>query len=198
MWVRIAMLVLFLSGSALANFPQAADSPGLFGPGEPLDAAQATGSPEILRARSAGLNLSIVELVHQELAAGQVSDPVSLNIFPDVQLTARFSRLEPSSAGGITLAGKIDGSPLSEIHLSQVGTAFFASLNTPQGLFRAASSDGQTARVWQVDPAGFPKEDEAMPVNSLPVSAAAVPDVLIGPTPRDDGSRIDVYVGYTT
>ena len=112
--------------------------PGLFGPGEPLDAAQEIDAPGTLRARSAGLNLSVVEQVRQQLAAGQTAAPVPLNLFPDVQLTAQFSRLEPSSAGGITLAGKIDGSPLSEIHLSQVGTAFFASLNTSQGLFRAS------------------------------------------------------------
>jgi len=195
-FARMLLAVLFLCGLSLAARPVGAQNPAhnLFGAEQTL--APAPANPLALRARGASLNLAEVEQARRALAAGQAPAALSLNLFADTQLVAHWERVD-AALGGYSLAGTIAGSPYSEIHLSVSGGAFFASLNSAQGLFEITAPDGKTSQIVQLDPSRFPNEDETVP--TLPVAQiAAQPDVAVGPGSVDDGTRIDVYVGYTT
>jgi hypothetical protein len=151
-----------------------------------------------LRTRSAVLNLAEVERTRADLDAGRTPGELALSLFADTSLVARFEHIEHLQTGGYTLTGKIDGSPFAEIHLSVVGSALFASVNTPQGLFRVSAPDGQMATITQVDPNRLPPEEEQVPTAAPAAADTLAPAaVTTGPSTTDDGSRIDVYVGYT-
>ena len=195
------LLIAFLLILSILPFSLASGAgtppPDLFGPTVSGSSAAQPGAPE-QRSRSAQLNLSEVERTRADLDSGRSPDALALSLFPDTRLVAHFTSIEHPLTGGYTLAGTIEGSRFGEIHLSVVESAFYASLNTSQGLFRVSSPDGQTALITQVDPRLLPPEEER-----VPEPAAAAPDALApaavttGPSTTDDGSRIDVYVGYT-
>ena len=173
--------------------------PELFAPDNPGGVTMAQSGGPDLRARSAALNLGEVERRRADLDAGRTPGALALNLFADTNLVARFERIEHIQTGGYTLAGKIDGGPFSEIHLSVVGSALYASLNTPQGLFRISAPDGRTTSITQVDPHLLPPEEEKVPAAVPTAGDVLAPTaVTAGATTTDDGSRIDVYVGYTT
>lgn len=171
--------------------------PDLLGPDQTLDRAQTELEPLAMRARGAQLNLSELDQVRIDLEGGQTPSSMVLSLFPDVRLLAHFERVEHPITGGYSLAGKVGDDPLAEIHLSRIGSAFYASLNTPQGLFRISSQDGQTARIVQIDAARFRPEHDAIPFSPPSPTLPAIAVVAEGASLVDDGSRIDVYVGYT-
>ena len=141
-----------------------------------------------------------VERTRADLDAGRTPGALALSLFANTSLIARFEHIEHLQNGGYTLSGRIDGSSFGEIHLSVVGSALYASLNTPQGLFRISSSDGLTAKIAQIDARLLPPEEELVPAAPVAPAAAdtlAPAAVTAGPSTTDDGSRIDVYVGYT-
>ncbi len=158
--------------------------------------AQASGADQ--RSRSAVLYLGEVESTRADLDAGRSPSALALSLFTGTNLVARFEHIDHLQTGGYTLTGTIDGSQFGEIHLSVVGSALYASVNTAQGLYRISSPDGLTAQITQIDPNLLPPEEEkvptAAPAAADPLTPAAV---TAGPTTTDDGSRIDVYVGYT-
>lgn len=186
-WLRLVSAILLLAFFIQAPRPASAgDSiPELLGPGVALDAA--TADPLALRARSASLNLGLLEPVRAALAEGGTPGPLALSLFDDTRLVAHFNRLDPT-AGGYTLAGSLAGSPHAEIHLSLTGESLFASINTGSGLFRLSSTGGGVARVIQVDPSKLPQEAEPL---SLPASSA----VPVAVSAREAGIE-PVYLVY--
>jgi hypothetical protein len=194
--IAVAILVAFITVSPR---PAAAvnNLSDLLGPDQNLNQAQSELGPLALRARGAQLNLSELDRVRADLESGQMPQPLALSLFPDVRLLAHFERVEHPITGGYSLAGKIGTDPLAEIHLSQIGSAFYASLNTPQGLFRISSQDGQTARIVQIDSTRFRPEHDAIPFSPPSPALPVVSITTAGASLVDDGSRIDVYVGYT-
>ena len=198
-------LIAFLLMTALILTPQpvaAGDSiPELFGLSPAADAAPAALSNSLARrSRTTTLNPALLDNVQSALARSRDSGLLGLSLFSDTRLVARFKRAEHSLDGGLTLIGNLDNSPLSENHLSRVGNSFFASLNTGSSLYEFKSLDGQSVQITQVDTSRLPPEEDLIPaLNPAGVDApVAVTDVQSGPNGIDDGSRIDVYVGYTS
>lgn len=194
---KILLVLLLLGGLAAAAGPVGAQNPipELFQP-ESGAAAAAGVNPLALRGRAAAMNLGLVDGAQRALAAGQPAPALGLGLFADTHLVARFERTEAARGGGYSLAGSIEGSPASEIHLSVTQGAFFASINTGQALYRISAPDGRHSQIIQLDPARFSPEEELVPTPSA--AAPAQPAAQAGPSSVDDGSRIDVYVGYTT
>lgn len=199
-FLRILISLLLLAGALSTSYPAAAGDglPELFGSEvaglAPSQVDALAARTHIVRFQSAGLESS-----RAALESGTVPGPLALSLFPDTRLVARFERVDHPLDGGFSLAGKIDGSWFGEIHASAAGGAFFASVNSPQGLFQITSTDGLTARITQLDPNRLPQEDEVVPVSLPGATAPAAPAVAAsGPSATDDGARIDVYVGYTS
>ncbi len=200
-WVKAFRLfsVIFLLGFLiLGSGPVSAgdDLPELLGAGQTLRAARVDALA--LRARTASLNLDLLRAARAQLDMDQVPAPIALTLFEDTRLVARFHHLDRSE-NGFTLSGAIDGSQFAEIYISVVGDAFFASLNTHKGVFIIRSSGGQSAEVIQMDSSRLPEEAEpvAVPASDGSEEQQSVPVPLVGATTTDDGSRIDVFVGYT-
>jgi hypothetical protein len=198
--IRIFGFVAILTAFIIAS-PHPATAvnhvPDLLGPDRTLNQSQTEPDSLTMRARGAQLNLSELDQVQMDLERGQIPQPLSLSLFPDVRLLAHFERVEHPITGGYSLAGKVGDDPLAEIHLSRIGSTFYASLNTPQGMFRISSQDGQTARIVQIDPTHFMPEQDAVPFLPPSPTLPVVSITTAGASLVDDGSRIDVYVGYT-
>ncbi len=158
--------------------------------------AQTSGADQ--RTRTAVLNLGELERTRADLDAGRSPGALALSLFTGTNLVARFEHIDHLQTGGYTLTGTIDGSRFGEIHLAVVGSALYASVTTAKGLYRISSPDGLTAQITQIDLNLLPPDEEkvpkAPPAAVAPLAPAAVTG---GPTTTDDGSRIDVYVGYT-
>ena len=199
----IRVLIALLLIVVILPFSQASGAstplPEMLGPTSGAVSTAQPGRAE-RRARSAALNLAEVERARADLDAGRTPGGLALSLFANTSLIARFEHIEHLQNGGYTLSGRIDGSSFGEIHLSVVGSALYASLNTPQGLFRISSPDGLTAEITQIDARLLPPEEELVPAAPVAPAAAdtlAPAAVTAGPSTTDDGSRIDVYVGYT-
>lgn len=196
------LLIAFLLILSILPFSlvsgQGAPPPDLFGPTVSGSNAAQPGAAD-QRSRLAELNLSEVEQIRADLDSGRPAGALALSLFADTRLVAHITRIERPLTGGYTLVGTIEGSRFGEIHLSVVESAFFASLNTSQGFFRISSPDGHTALITQADPRLLPPEEERVPEPAAAAPGALAPAaVTTGPSTTDDGSRIDVYVGYTT
>lgn len=196
----IAILLLF----ALVLTPQPAAAgdliPELFGPSLDADAAPATQPAALaLRSRTASFNPAQLDAVQTALARRQDPGPLALTLFAGSRVVARFERVERTADGGVTLSGKISGSPFGEIHVAQVGSATYASINTYDSSFEFHSTDGINVQIVEIENKQHPIELDAIsPTQSNDALSPGVPSAVVNSSTVDDGSRIDVLVAYTT
>jgi hypothetical protein len=147
-----------------------------------------------MRSRAVGVDLAKLP------TAASTDKPARLvlNPFEDVTLLADIYRIEAQGLDTVIYHGRIqdslpsaDGADTNSVTLIVTGGVMVGSIITTDAAYQVRY-DGQTQVVRQVDTAGFPDTDDALPFPSN------MPQSDSGPVAaNDDGSRIDVMVVYT-
>ena len=158
--------------------------------------------PSVLRSRQVAIDFSV--LPDATRTEGQAAAPhMRLDLFPDVVIDVVVETSERHS-NGVTLSGRVEGSPMSQVTLAYGGGLLAASIVTSQGTYAirplpmderapgAAVADGLHV-VSQVNPDA--RRPEAPPIE------VEIPDRDLieaeGAVPTDTADVIDLLVLYT-
>jgi hypothetical protein len=155
----------------------------------------------IRRSRYIGIDFSMLRTRAQRQMLHEPS--ITLQLFPDVTVTAVFDRYD-LNAGGMTWVGHIQGAPMSSVTLAYRGTLMMGSIATrdavyqirpaPDDIRAALAQPGRVAHVVsQIDQSALPPE--APPVE-VPLSQAQLAAAADSPM-TDTADVIDVMVVYT-
>jgi hypothetical protein len=121
---------------------------------------------------------------------------VELNLFDDVSLVTDLRRVSVSADGKtVVWVGTIDGMKNSQVSLATTDGIVSGNVATSVGKIyqiRPSEAAKGNSYILERDQASFPKEKEPVHVAPGPPRAA---DAAPG---SDDGSTIDVLIGYTT
>ena len=170
--------------------------------------------PAQLRSRVAQVDLG--QLESARLGVGGLRPArLGLNLFADAQFEAVLERSAPT-ASGYTLAGRLEGDPLSTVVLAVNGGWVAGTVWSGDGRWAVRPLGGGVAEVAQLDPsalgrcgvglepagepAGLPSSDTGppSPARSSGAAASAQSAPMSEALPEDDGSVIDVLVVYPT
>lgn len=190
-----AAAVFGLSGGGLTQ----AAAPSLIQAGDapPQAAAQAI-DPAVKRSRYITIDFDQLRAPGQRRLLRE--PPVTLALFPDVTIVARFQRFDPNP-DGVTWVGRVDGVPMSSVTLSYSGGLMSGNIVMPAGVYniRPASDAASIAAgpvphiVSELNQSGLPPElpPIELDLGNAPAATADVPAAL------DTADVIDLLVVYT-
>ena len=201
---------------ALAAGGTAAQQTALFEPVEPTidpradekgvpalstTARMPTRGGETVRHRTTRVDFSRLAAVRASLESGRPAT-IDLNLFDDVVFKAVNLRMAPTSSGGYSLSGHIEGVPLGTATLVVNGEVVVGSIRTPTGTY-TIDANGGICHIRKVDAANLPPRAE--PLRALPsmrsprrASAGNAATASSAHSADDEeGSIVDVLVAYT-
>ena len=190
LWLLALALVWLAVPAALVaapSHPQQVD--GLFTPSEVRGPAVQADHPAAVRSRSVQVEVArVAEAV--SLPEGQ---PLTLNLFEDVALTAVPDRVGRSPQGGISWVGRVEGQLLSQVVLVVEEGVLAGAVIMPGAQYQIRYLGDGLYTVLEIDQAAFGEELEPIPVDASQEAAEATP----GSALADSGSTIDLLVVYT-
>lgn len=196
--------VLLVAGGALSDAPvHAVVSPFVdIAEGQDIPPQVVRGrisDPAVVRSRTVAVNIATLPVPPSGAAADRPLAPtrqpaLTLELFPDVFITASFDRFDPNPSG-VTWVGRVVGDDRSTVTLVYGGGLLTGSILTAAGTFtiRPMSDDSPIHVIAEVDQAALPREAEPVPVVYTAADLAMASDVVMG----DTADQIDVMVVYT-
>ena len=200
----LAVAITFAGGGVVAQ------EDGLFKPLEPV-AVDATDeeNTEALRSttrvptrggatvrhRQVRVDFAHLDAVKAAIESGQPAT-LDLNLFDDVRLKAVDLRVAPTSSGGYSLSGRLEGVLFGTAVLVVNGDVVAGSIRSASGTYTVDASGG-VCHIRKVDPSTLPPLGEPLhPPQSMlsPFSASRPADQS---SSAEDGSFVDVVVLYT-
>lgn len=204
----IGLVCGLLAGIFIATMPVSSQS----GSGRPLfsdptasGALQASPlefRPAVLRSRLATVNWEALGGDAALAGAGPASFAdnarLTLNLFPDVTLTAVRKQIEPRALmnGGFTWVGQIENQPLSTVVITAGDGSMYALIHLGAVAYEVTYAGNGVQYVMEVDPAQVgnclnPPVPSGPPAGWSPAASGG-----IGPT-ADNGTVFDLLVVYT-
>ncbi len=158
----------------------------------------------VLRERLVHINFDLLTDGPQRGEQDQAPRPVTLNLFPGLDLPMNHVRTEfPTPDGTRVWIGQIVNQPGSQITIAVTNGVAAGNIRTQLGdLFQIRYAGGDVYALRQIDTGAFPPEAEprvapdARP-NAIPDAAPGSGDSSQAPAQPDDGSIIDVMIVYT-
>ena len=206
--VHLRIAAVLAAAIALAGGEVAAQDDGLFKPLEPLvvdstddEGPQAAGATAgvptrggaTVRHREARVDLARLADVKAAIESGKPAS-LDLNLFDDVRLTAVDLRVGPTSSGGYSLSGRLEGVLFGTAVLVVNGDLVMGSIRSASGTY-TVDANGRVCHIRQVDPSTLPPLGEPLrPPESMLSPFNASPPA--NPSPEDE-SFVDVLVLYT-
>lgn len=159
--------------------------PGILAGETALNRGPSSDGGEIIRSRLVNVNFD-------QLCRLQTDDPnpLVLNLFDDITLTAQFYNVEPTFSGGTAFTGFIEDHPGAGITMVKTGEVLSANIHVDGRFFLVRFESEGIHRIDEIDQHQFPQE---LP----PVPAAVTPREKRLETALDTGIYIDVLVVYT-
>lgn len=205
--VVLCVALLIVAGVGTRTAVRAVASPWVS-----VDDAQAVSpQPETMavrRSRLVAVNLSTLPVPRADAFAERpaVAPPqpaLTLDLFPDVFVTATFVRFDPNP-NGVTWVGRVVGDYGSSVTLVYGQGLMTGSILTAAGAFaiRPASdvvrranpqAAGEVHVITEIDQAALPREAEPVPVTYTDAELAMAADIVM----QDTADVIDVMVVYT-
>ena len=166
----------------------------------------------ILRSRSVRIDLDGLAAAQTNAAGGGAAPPapLTLNLFDDTVFSASVTGTAPTSSGGYSLTGRLDGVEFGSLVLVVNGDVVAGTVQAPPDTYTIRSAGDGVHVIRKVDLSTLPPEAEpvTIPGPATGEPAPAVPgtaDPPGAPAPladppqarSDDGSVVDVLVVYT-
>ena len=193
------MLALtFASGGVVAQ------EGGLFQPLEPLVVDSSDGQDgqelrattriptrggETVRHREARLDFARLAAVKQNLESGRPAS-LDLNLFGDVSFKAVDLRIAPTSSGGYSLSGRLEGVLFGSAVLVVNGDIVVGSIRAATGTY-TIDAKGGVCHIRKVDPSTLPPLAEPLHAPAI----AAEPGERIGVRSESIGQRGTTMIG---
>ena len=193
MMLRLGYVIVgWLAVLPVASFAAAQPVPGkLF-----TTATSEAPAAGALRERRVQIDYEALDTARLRIGASSDRAAVlQLNLFDDVALSAAVSRTGPTSAG-YWLSGRVKGEPLSSLMLVVNGDTVAGVVQSSAGRFTITAAGGRgLSAVREVDSQAADGYDDIVDVGAKTVRAPADDSQ---PGGREDGSRIDVLIIYTS
>ncbi len=180
-------IILFSSGveaqSAENDFPD-----GLFA--DYTSRSPVTIDETAARSRTVSVDIASLNIDTPQQEAATV---LPINLFDDVQLVARLNNVQRNPSESVIWSGQLDGDTYSHINLVVRDGIMIGSLAYGIRQYEIRMSPEGVQYVMEVNPSAFPEQEtDYIPVTGQSVSPRNAPTRGI-----DDGSIMDVIVGYT-
>ncbi len=170
------------------------------------DRLEQANPPFVKRSRVAQINWQALEAGAVQENDEKGKKTVRLNLFPDTAYTAWVRRTEVTPNRETIWQGGLEGNPASEVTLVTKDGLLVGNVSSPGGRFQIRFLGEGFHRIREVDPGGYPKEGDPIPILAVENSEEKVPEkneisglfqklflplVLKPPI-------VDVMVGYTS
>lgn len=156
---------------------------------------------DTVRHREMRVDFARLATVKETLESGKPAT-LDLNLFDDVAFRAVDLRIAPTSSGGYSLAGRLDGVRLGTATLVVSGEIVKGSVRTPSGTY-TIDANADICHIRKVDPSSLaPLGEPLRPPPSMmsprgPGRTASATARGVGTANDEDGSVTDVLVVYT-
>ena len=192
--VRVLLLVLALATllTMAPNLSAAPPDEGLFVPTTKTGIATRAVNPTIVRSRYVDLKLNLFDsaIAPTQSKVAQVTKTLTLNLFPDVILTATLDKAQVKG-NGLTWLGRVDGVANSKVIFTLQKNALAGTITTPKAVYQIRYAGNNVHQVTQINPKAFPPERKSLAVDK---SKLATTQAMQN---KDDGTQIDMLVLYT-
>ncbi len=177
----------------------------------PEPAVEVTGDVTTLRSRNVRIDMAGLAAARASAAEGAAPRAsLTLNLFDDAVFPVSVTGTEPTSSGGYSLTGRLDGVELGSLVVVVNGDVVAGTLQALPDTYTIRSAGDGVHVIRKVDLSTLPPAAEPLnipaPVSGEPAPAAsgagdppaAARSIAVPPEARsDDGSVIDVLVVYT-
>ena len=120
--------------------------------------------PFVKRSRVAQVNWQALGAGEVQASAEREKKSVRLNLFPDTSYTAWVRQTEITRNQEIIWQGGLEGNPGSEVTLVRKDDLLVGNVSFPGGRFQIRFLEDGFHRIREVDPGGFPKERDPIPI----------------------------------
>ncbi len=152
-------------------------------------------APEVTRPRRRSAQLSQGFVARLSGIGGPVASQVTLNMFPNVVVTAILERAE-TIHNGKAWVGRLEGDPLSLVSFGMVNGALSGNVTSAAGIYEISADASGAATVSEVEPARLAPEAEPL-VPRLPRQAFE-PAATFAPPVAGANASQKVAVFWTT
>lgn len=132
--------------------------------------------PFVKRSRVVQVNWQALGTEKVPVGAGSEIRSVRLNLFLDTTYTAGVRQTAITGNGEIIWQGGLEGTPGSEVILVMKGSLLVGNVSFPGGRFQIRFLEDGFHRIREVDPNGFPKEKDPVPILTVEDLAQTVPE----------------------
>jgi hypothetical protein len=120
--------------------------------------------PFVKRSKVAQVNWQALGAGEVQVSAGSEKKSVRLNLFPDTSYTAWVRQTEITRNQETIWQGGLEGSPGSEVTLVRKDNLLVGNVSFPGGRFQIRFLEDGFHHIREVDPGGFPKEGDPIPI----------------------------------
>ena len=179
----------------------------------PEPPGEVTDGVTTLRNRSVRIDMDGLAAAQADAAGGSAAAaaPLVLNLFDDAVFSASVTGTAPTSSGGYSLSGRLDGVEFGSLMLVVNGDIVAGTVQAPPDTYTIRSAGDGVHVIRKVDLSTLPPEAEPVtipapeagepaPAGSGAGDPPAVPMSIADPPQAhssDDGSVVDVLVVYT-
>jgi len=132
--------------------------------------------PFVKRSRVAQVNWQALGAEELQTSAGSEKKSVRLNLFPDTSYTAWVRQTEITRNQETIWQGGLEGNPGSEVTLVMKDGLLVGNVSFHGGRFQIRFLEDGFHRIREVDPGGYPKEGDPIPIRTVEDLAEKVPD----------------------
>ncbi len=148
----VAMLGAACSPAAAALAPASdATPPALFAETNQKPSLSASNEKAVVRSRYVSVNISLVRTA----AGPEAVKRLTLNLFPDVSVTAVLDRVDRPSATGFVWVGHVDGVQGSQVTLSVQDDVMVGTIILPDKQYQVRFAGNGVHAVNQINQAAF-------------------------------------------
>ncbi len=135
------------------------------------------GDPSFVkRSRVAQVNWQALGAGELQINAGTEKRSVRFNLFPDTSYTAWVRQTEVTGNQEIIWQGGLEGNPGSEVTLVMKDGLLVGNVSFHGGRFQIRFLEDGFHRIREVDPGGYPKEGDPIPIRAVKDLAEKVPE----------------------
>lgn len=192
--VRVLLFVfafasLFLMAQSLSAAPP---DEGLFVPTTKSGVATRATDPTIIRSRFVDLKLNLFDssIAPGSSKVAQATKTLTLNLFPDVALTATLDKatVRPN---GLVWTGHVDGVANSQVVFTLLNGVLAGNINTGKAFYQVRFAGNNVHQVNQINPRAFPADKKPLAVDKSKLATTQAAAT------KDPSDRVDVLVVYT-
>ncbi len=192
--VRVLLLVLMLAAlfTMAPSLSAAPPDEGLFVPSVKTGVSTRSVNPTIVRSRYVDLKLNLFDsaIAPTQSKAAQAAKTLTLNLFPDVILTATLDKAQLKS-NGFTWLGRVDGVANSKVIFTLQKNVLVGTITTPKAVYQVRYAGNNVHQITQINPKAFPPDKKSLAVDKTKLATTQAMQN------KDDGSQIDILVLYT-